>query len=298
MTRMKTSVIVCAYNDAKNIGRLLDSLQKYGKTATEIIVVISGCTDSTERIVRSGIKRDNRIKLIVQKKKEGKASAINLAIKKANGEVLILLGGDTLIDKSTIQELLKPFSDEKVGIVGSHPVPVDKPDSFVGFFVNFQWKLHHEISLRKPKIGGAVAFRNVIGKLPEDTAVDDAYIEAVIIKRGYRAAYAPAAILFEKGPSNLSDLVKQRKRIHIGYLDLARREGYKPSTLDYFWIAGFVLSEIRQNPLKAHLIVSSVLLETYIRFSAYLDYNFFGVNPYNWEICESTKDLKRRETER
>jgi len=43
----------------------------------EIIVIASGYTDGTEAIVRSWIERDPRVRLLIQARREGKASAVN-----------------------------------------------------------------------------------------------------------------------------------------------------------------------------------------------------------------------------
>ena len=76
-----------AYNEEANIGRLLRSLLRQRFThcyLREILVVASGCTDRTEEIVRNIMEKDNRIKLLIQPHREGKASAINLFLSKAS----------------------------------------------------------------------------------------------------------------------------------------------------------------------------------------------------------------------
>ncbi len=73
------SIGIMAYNEEANIGRLLKAVlsQKLKTVAiTEIVVVASGCTDSTEAIVRDWTKRDPRIRLLSQEKRLGKAGAM------------------------------------------------------------------------------------------------------------------------------------------------------------------------------------------------------------------------------
>src|SRR3990170_1416027 len=108
------SIGIMAYNEGANIGRLLDSLlvQKTSiGSIDEMYVVASGCTDNTEAIVGEYAKRDERIKLLIQKEREGKASAINLFLSKVKGDILILAGADTALEKDTIDNLVKPFSE-------------------------------------------------------------------------------------------------------------------------------------------------------------------------------------------
>ena len=134
----KASLGIMAYNEEANIHRLLSAAldQKfYRDELSEIFVVASGCTDGTEEIVKDFAKRDSRIKLLVQARREGKASAINLFLEYASGDIIILESGDTVPEPETLQRLIEPFIDPNVGMTGAHPIPVNSKDTFVGFVV-------------------------------------------------------------------------------------------------------------------------------------------------------------------
>jgi len=76
-----------AHNEEANIGQLLQRLleqQLTTVTIAEIIVVASGCTDRTEEIVRQWAARDERVKLLTQPMREGKASGVNLFLREAS----------------------------------------------------------------------------------------------------------------------------------------------------------------------------------------------------------------------
>ena len=91
MAVLDCSIGIMAYNEEANIGRLLAALldQKLSTCEIkEIFVVASGCEDRTEDIVRKYEQHDDRIKLLVQKKREGKASAINLFLQKAHDGIV------------------------------------------------------------------------------------------------------------------------------------------------------------------------------------------------------------------
>ncbi len=287
---MEASVGVCACNDEKNIGLLLDSLSFNSENISDIIVVASGCVDRTEAIVKEKKKEDKRIVLLTQKTKEGKASAVNLIIRKSGSDVVVLIGADLSIEKNTVKEILKPFSNKRVGMVGGRPVPKNRESSFSGFFVNLQWRLHHKISEKNPKMGEIVAFRKV-GTIPLNTAVDEAYIEAMIRKKGYSVVYAKDAVVYNRGPETIGEIITQRKRIFIGHMDLEKREGYRTSTMDMVFVLRLLLGEITRAPLSLHLFIGCFLLEAYIRISAFFDYHVLGINPYNWDVCDSTKEI-------
>ena len=164
------SIGIMAYNEEANIGRLLEAVidQRFtcGRLST-IYVVASGCTDRTEDIVRTFMEKDERIRLLAQTHREGKASAINLFLSKAVGDIFILESGDTIPEKGTLDKLVAPFKDDRVGMTGSHPVPVNHENTFIGFSVNLMWRLHHKIALITPKLGELVAFRSFVKEIPD-----------------------------------------------------------------------------------------------------------------------------------
>ncbi len=70
MDRVPFSMGITAHNEEANIGKLLECVlqQEFRKAVlTEIIVVISGCTDNTEAVVREYMNRDGRIQLLIQR---------------------------------------------------------------------------------------------------------------------------------------------------------------------------------------------------------------------------------------
>ncbi|MFX0198498.1 MAG: glycosyltransferase, partial [Candidatus Hodarchaeota archaeon] len=139
LNHINCSIGIMAYNEEANIGMLLDALLKqklHVCNIVEIIVVASGCSDNTEGIVKNYMEKDKRIKLLIQPERQGKASAINLFLQHSKGEIIVLESGDTLPEQNTIENLVRPFINPKVGMTGAHPVPVNLETTFIGFTVN------------------------------------------------------------------------------------------------------------------------------------------------------------------
>jgi len=158
---------IMAYNEERNIGRLLDSVlaQTASDRIAQIVVVASGCTDRTCEIVRAYASRDSRLSLIAEPARHGKVSAINQFLFNATQEILMVSSADLVYDPHAVERLLAPFDDPDIGMVGAHSIPLDKNDTFFGYAVNLMWSLHHDISLRDPKMGELIAFRNVFRRL-------------------------------------------------------------------------------------------------------------------------------------
>ncbi|HEX4863449.1 MAG TPA: glycosyltransferase [Acidimicrobiales bacterium] len=234
------TVGIMAYNEEANIANAIATVLEQDAgcgTVGELIVVASGCTDGTVGVVAELARQDSRIVLIVQEDRAGKASAINLFMKAARSPVLLMVGADTLVVPGTVGHLLGHFQDPGVGMVGGHPVPVNDDETFLGHSVHLVWRLHDRIARRTPKLGEIVAFRNVVGSIPNDTAVDEISIEAAITELGYHLVYEPRAVVYNKGPTTVKDFLRQRRRIAAGHHWVAKQSGYVASTMSVWRIA-------------------------------------------------------------
>jgi len=122
------SAIVCAYNEEKTIGPILEVLLSHPKV-DEVIVVDDGSTDRTGKIIDS-IKSDKLIK-IHHPKNLGKGTAIVSATKESKGGFLVFIDGDLVkFHPAHIDLLLSPLAvNPNSMVIGlREPVkPLDKP---------------------------------------------------------------------------------------------------------------------------------------------------------------------------
>lgn len=288
------SIGIMAYNEEANIGRLLQALfdqQASNGVIKEIIVVASGCTDNTESIVREFSARDPKIKFLVQPRREGKASAVNLFLRHAQSDILVLESADTVPDPTTIQRLLEPFADPEVGMTGGHPIPVNDPDTFMGFVVHLLWEIHHQISLQHPKLGELTAFRRVFHRIPYDSAVDEANTQPLISGQGYQLRYAPEAIVYNRGAETVTDFLRQRRRIYAGHLKVRREQGYAVSTMSGMRILAALLRSWRWDWRHFLWTPAAIGLEIYARFLGWIDLRFENRGHAMWDIAVTTKEV-------
>ncbi|MEJ2052034.1 MAG: glycosyltransferase [Calditrichota bacterium] len=236
-------------------------------------------------------KQNPCITLIEQKNREGKASAINEFLKTANANICILESADTITQADTIEKLILPFSNEKIGMSGAHPVPVNSRKKFIGFAVNKLWSLHHLMALDNPKCGELIAFRNILTKIPEYTAVDEAVIESLIRETGFELVYVPEAFVKNKGPENIKDFIKQRVRIAAGHKHLSSTKGYKVSTLKPNRIFHYIIKDLRLNPKEIVFTTYLIFLECFARIIGNLNFYLRDKNPYIWDVSFTTKNI-------
>lgn len=291
--KIRCSVGVTAYNEEANIGRLLQALidqRLYEVEITEIIVVASGCTDRTEEIVREYMARDPRIQLYVQERREGKTSAVNVFLAHAKEKICVLESGDTLPREDAIEKMVRMFRDPAVGMTGAHKVAVNTPDHIVGLLSHLRLKLEHQLCLEIPRLGELIAFRKVFDQLPLDIAMDEAFVEALIVRRGMQVRYAPDAVVYSMGPQTVSDFVKQRRRNFVGHLYLREKYGYQVSSLQNIRVLRIALEEIWGAIRLIAALAALASLEAYSRLLGAWDYYVKKEKHTVWEMAWSTKD--------
>ena len=291
---LKCCVAIMAYNEEANIGRLLDALLRQRLetvSIAEIAVVASGCTDHTEKIVREYVALDPRVKLHIQSQREGKSSAINLLLRQTRQEIIVLESADTLPSPDTIENLVVPFADPNVGMTGGRPVPTNDPHQFMGFTIHLMWNLHHRISLRRPKMGELIAFRNIFRQIPYDSAVDEASIEPLILGQGMALRYVPEAIVYNRGPETVYDFYKQRRRIYAGHLYVRDMLGYRVATMSGLRILPLFLAEMRLDWRYFVWAPAAIALEAVFRLKSLIDYSIWRSKPFIWSVSETTKEL-------
>jgi poly-beta-1,6-N-acetyl-D-glucosamine synthase len=295
--QIRYSVGVMAYNEEANIKRSLQALLEQRSERTgldEIIVVASGCTDHTVDVVQEMMEVDSRIHLLVQLRREGKASAINLFLQHAHSPVLVMTGADIIPERDALERLCAHFSDRSVGMVGAHPVPVNDQHTFIGHAVHLLWNLHDRLARRDPKLGEVVAFRNIISAIPTDTAVDEISIQSQIARHRLRLAYEGQAIVYNKGPMTLRDFLKQRRRIYAGHLQVRREQHYTASTMSVRPILQELLASAATTmgtPREALWTCGTIALEGIARLQGY--YDVMRKRPHHiWQAVSSTKKLE------
>lgn len=288
------SVGIMAFNEEENIEFLLQDVLRQeteGFLIVEVIVVVSGCTDRTQDIVKKMQDKNNRIRLLIQEEREGKASAINLFLSQANGAYVVLISADVRINSKTIKKILEPLRNSHVGMAGGRIVPVNRSDTFMGYGVQLMWQLCHQLSHVKPKLGEMVAFKNIVREIPRETAVDEAYLEAFFSKQNLTLAYVPDALVYNKGPETIKEFLSQRQRIFIGHLWIRKRFHYSVSSLDVSLIAGLVAKNITSNPQHFFWTVGLLFLEVVARLRGSLAFLISRRNPYMWDRINTSKSL-------
>lgn len=292
---MDITIGICAYNEAQNIERSIRSIYDQ-KTkdinVEEVIVVSSGSTDGTDDIVRRLAEEYGNITLIRQEKREGKNSAINCYLDNKTCDVVVMLNADNIFgNENSLYSLVSPFFNEKVGMVGGHPVPTNDKKDKVGFATHVLWTMHHHLALVYPKIGELVAFRDIGTRLPTDQQSDEDIIRMNLENAGYDCIYAPDAIVLNRGPETEEDFLKQRIRVNIGEVNMKRKFDYDIPSWNKKYLMKAVIGTVKDLGFHPFKLLYAVRLEMKARKTAEEHIDSGDADMNIWDQVATTKKL-------
>src|SRR3990170_376476 len=112
---MKISVCITVLNEEGSVGELLDSLLAQTTKPDEIVIVDGGSTDKTVEIIRHFQKKDNRVKLLVEK--GSTANGRNMATELAKYPIIASTDAGCVAKRDWLEKLTEPFKFENVGLV-------------------------------------------------------------------------------------------------------------------------------------------------------------------------------------
>ncbi len=129
------SIIIVNYNSGDYLKNCLNSIKKNIKKIVYEIIIVDNCS-SDDSI--TGIKKDEKIRIIKNKKNLGFARANNIGVSQAKGEYILILNNDTIIFDNSIEKLLDYKKQHpEIGILS--PVILYEDKSFqlsFGFDIN------------------------------------------------------------------------------------------------------------------------------------------------------------------
>ena len=300
IAKIRCSVGLTAYNEEANIGHLLAALTDqhlHEVEIAEIIVVASACTDRTVAIVSDYMAQDERVKLIEQEQREGKTSAINVFLAAAQCDICVIESADTIPHEYAVEHMVRMFRDPTVGMVGAQKVAVNTPDHIVGLLSHLRLRMEHELCLEIPRLGEMIAFRKLFDRIPPDVAMDEAFVEALVIKNGLAVKYAPDAIVYNTGPTTIGDWVRQRRRNHAGHLYLKHKYGYAVSSIDNSRVTRIAFRELWGIVRLAWVLCLLAVLEAWSRMLGWYDYAIKRDRHVVWNMAwtqkQNVQDVRR-----
>ncbi|MEM2291976.1 MAG: glycosyltransferase [Nitrososphaerota archaeon] len=220
----KVSLVVATYNEEGLIKKKIENILSldYPKDLMEVIFVDSS-TDNTRKIIKE-FKEHSPLKIVLveEEKRKGLASALNLGYEKATGDIIIKSDCDIPLKENAIKEIVKYFSDPKVGAVSGRVVVSNPSGLEMGYRTIFERLRLAEANLDSTYLFNPFcAFRKeLIEPIDAKSVADDAELALKIRKKGYQTVYSPEAIAYESSPVSISERIKQKSRRAQGHIRL------------------------------------------------------------------------------
>jgi poly-beta-1,6-N-acetyl-D-glucosamine synthase len=304
----KISIGICAYNEQQNIGYLLNNLltEQNLREDSEILIVCSGCTDSTPQIVKRFAEKDKRIRLIIEEERVGKSSAINKILENHKGEYVFLIPADVIPAKETLSFMVKKISeDSSIGVLGGSPVPTNTEDGFSGYMSHLMWRIHNrtlkyldDLNLGNHASGEFMVLRHgVVEKIPIDVVNDDAYIAVEASMNGNKVKYCNEAKVYIKAPTNIPDYIRQRRRVVYGHFRVKQYTNDYPKTVENMMLKdpakslNVLKEEIKERPRDTIKLSVVIFIEALVNTLAIFDLAL-KKNHTAWTVSKSTKKIE------
>jgi len=144
------SVIIPTSNGAQTIGTVLESLASQDYRNVEIIIIDNGSTDNTEGVVKSFMSRSSMpVKHFKYPNRLGHAGAINEGIRKASGDVIVVLHDDVVLcQRNWVSSMLEVLNKDNIGVASS--LFVTDPDELSG--INKVFAYIYILGWHKPNV--------------------------------------------------------------------------------------------------------------------------------------------------
>jgi cellulose synthase/poly-beta-1,6-N-acetylglucosamine synthase-like glycosyltransferase len=214
----QVTVVVPAHDEEDVIERRLENLLAldYPADRLEFVVASDASTDGTDaRVERIGA-RDPRVRLL-RCPRGGKVAAQDRAYRETEGEVLAFSDANASWPPGALRTLVRSFADPEVGLVCGKVV-LERPDGTnrEGLYWRYELWLRRSESTLGSITGGNGAIYAV--RRTDYVEVDsrfghDLSLPYVMVQRGRRAVYEPAALSHEKPPRDLEDEYRRKVRM-------------------------------------------------------------------------------------
>jgi len=214
---MKLSVIIPVFNEKNTIKKILEKVKKL-PFVNDMVVVDDGSVDGTTKILRN-FPKQKKIKIIFNKKNQGKGFAVRTALMYVKGKYVIIQDADLEYDPREFPLLLKPIKEGKAEVVyGSR---------FTGEHRNmFFWHMQ------------ANKFLTLVTNILYNTTLSDMETCYKLFPVDLAKQLKLNSKRFDIEPEITAKILKKKIRIYevpISYAGREYHEGKKISWLDGIW---------------------------------------------------------------
>jgi biofilm PGA synthesis N-glycosyltransferase PgaC len=223
----KITLLIPAHNESVSIKRTIISILENNYPNREIIIIDDHSTDDTFEQA-SEFEKKGFIRIFQRKEGKGsKAAAINFGAVYATGDILMIMDGDTLIERNVLKEIAKYMDDPNVTAVAGNVRILSGDDGINNILTkcqSYEYVVAFELGRRVRNImnilviipGAFGAFRKEtakkVGLYDKDTITEDFDLTIKVFKTGGKVVFISDAIAWTFCPTTWKGWFRQRLR--------------------------------------------------------------------------------------
>ncbi|HCQ5569469.1 TPA: glycosyltransferase family 2 protein [Clostridioides difficile] len=226
------SILVPAHNEAKVIGRTVESLLllNYPKSKMELIVINDNSSDNSKEILENIKDRYNNYNFTIINTDsltggKGKSNALNIGYTISKGDFIAVYDADNTPDKNALRYLVQTIvmNDELGAVIGKFRTR-NKNKNLLTKFINIEtlsfqwmsqagrWQLFNLCTIPGTNFILRRSIIEEIGGWDSKAIAEDTEISFRIYKLGYKIKFVPQSITWEQEPETVKVWIKQRTR--------------------------------------------------------------------------------------
>lgn len=220
------SVVVPVYNRQTELRMLLGelSLQEHPGPIVEIILCDDGSSENISQLAGEVSLPSWMSVRCLRLEHRGASAARNAGLAQSTGEIVAFTDSDCLPSPAWLRELVRPFNDPAIGLVGGH-VDYRRAEKLSGRCVNYVMSSLIGGGARDPRCAirmqyyprsGNMAVRRepalTVGGFPLVTHGEDVEFSHLVLAQGFQQAFAPAATVLHNESRSLNAVGKESFR--------------------------------------------------------------------------------------
>ncbi len=235
------SIVIALHNEEKHLYKKYKNLTllDYPQEKLEFVLVSDGSTDGTRSVLQQLASTDSRIVAHHDAKAAGKPSALNVALEKATGKIIVFMDARQTVSANAIKTLVSYLQDPTIGAVSgelvlANPIPGSANAAGGASNVGLYWlyeKWIRENESRWYSTAGATGALYAIRKSDyrshaADVLLDDFDTPVKLLKEGKRTVFAAKAKAFDVIEASSDNEFKRKVRTLAGNFQSFSRQAW------------------------------------------------------------------------
>ncbi len=224
------SVVLPTFNEESIIVSKLEALSKLNYPSEKLtVIIVDSSTDDTADIIQSFAESDTDldVHLVQESERRGVATAVNMGVEAAEGEVIFRTDCDSRVGQETIRHAVAALADETIGGIMGQQTEVLGDSQVETDYRNIQARnqaLESHFDSTFIVHGPCFAFRRSdFVPINADSLADDTEVGVNLRRQGKRVVLDPAMEFTESGVSALRGRRKRKDRRAMGLLQVLVR---------------------------------------------------------------------------